>query len=223
VTSADLARHVAMVRRLGGSIVALEDLVDGLVAGSDVDGMVAITFDDALAGVHDHALAVLADLDVAATVFAVSGRLGSNPQWWPGAGPLMSADQLTAWCDRGRSVGIHTRDHVSLPDLTRHHLEDQILGCVADLTEIGLRPTPIIAYPFGHHDPTVRTAAAEAGMIAGFTFLNGRITGAEDRFRLPRITMGRHSTGGRFAYHLLRSAGSWPDHQADIVLDGGPS
>ncbi|MDP9020793.1 MAG: hypothetical protein M3N25_08325, partial [Actinomycetota bacterium] len=58
------------------------------------------------------------------------------------------------------------------------------------------------------------------GYRAGYSFLNGRITAGLDRYRLPRITMGRGQGRPRLAYHLVRSSRSWPDTQSDAV--GGP-
>jgi hypothetical protein len=63
----------------------------------------------------------------------------------------------------------------------------------------------------------VRRAAGDAGYRAAFTFLNGRIDGRHDPFRLPRLTMGSHHSALRLAHHLGRPATSWPDTQLDAV------
>ncbi|HUF84538.1 MAG TPA: hypothetical protein VMQ81_08110, partial [Acidimicrobiia bacterium] len=72
-------------------------------------------------------------------------------------------------------------------------------------------------YPFGHHDDGVRAVARRVGYRAGFTFLNGRVEGGLDRYRLPRLTMYEGHTRAMLAYHLARPASSWPDHQVDRV------
>ena len=48
--------------------------------GGDTDPLGAIVFDDGLVGVHHHALPVVADLGLPATIFAVTEREGARSQ-----------------------------------------------------------------------------------------------------------------------------------------------
>ncbi len=175
-------------------------------------------FDDSLVGVHHHAMPILLDLGLPATVFAVSDALGSSPSWWPGAGDVMTAAQLLEMAELGFGVASHTRSHPSLPTLGRSRLGDELGGSRRALEDLVSGPVDLFAYPYGHHDPTVRLAVAEAGYRAGYSFLNGRLTAGLDRYRLPRLNMWSGQGRARLAYHLARPPASWPDTQLETVL-----
>lgn len=221
VDQRSLRNHVIQLRRLGFRVVPLGTLVDALAAGDDATNMVAITFDDALVGVFDLAAPILAELDAPATVFVVSDAIGESPAWWPGSQPVMSDSSLDALASAGWTIGAHTRTHPSLPKLDAVAVRDEIDGCRRALQDRFGVPVDHLAYPFGHFDPTATIAARDAGFTAAFTFLNGRVAATDDRYRLPRLTMGTHMTGLRLGYHAARTSQSWPNHQLDEVLGDG--
>jgi peptidoglycan/xylan/chitin deacetylase (PgdA/CDA1 family) len=216
-----LRRQLQWVRDSGLRFVDLLELSQRVAAGRDVDGLVAVCFDDSLAGVHHHAMPVLIDLGVPATVFAVSAALGGDPAWWPGATRVMTRGEVEEWVAAGLQVGSHTRSHASLPALDGAGLTDEVKGSRAELEDLIQAPVPIFAYPFGHYDPRVREQVVEAGYLCAYTFLNGRITTGDDTFRLPRLNMWSGHRRARLAYHLARSPLSWPPHQFPEVLAGG--
>lgn len=218
VTAAQLAGHIKMLRRLGIEIISLSSLLDRLDAGGAHGPTAVITFDDALGGVAEYGLPVLEAHGVPATIFAVSDRLGVPPEWWLDARSTMSPDLLVRAVDRGFDVAAHTCQHPSLPSLGPDELTDELVRCRRDLEAITGHVVDVVAYPFGHHDAAVRDAVRRTGYRAAVTFLNGRIGPDVDRLRLPRLTMGPHMTTPRLAYHVLRPADSWPDHQLDDVL-----
>lgn len=217
VTAAALRAHIRLLRALGMRIVALRELHDRVLDGRSTDGLAVLTFDDGLVGVHRHALPVLTEEAVPATVFAVSSAWGAEPPWWPGSARTLTGDELRDVLVAGVGVEAHTRTHPSLPGLDDARLERELRGCRDELETLCGAPVRALAYPGGHHDPRVRSAARAAGFTTGFTFLNGRLVGTEDPFRLPRLTMTAASSRARLAYHLARPAGSWPDHQSNAV------
>lgn len=217
VTATQLAGHLRLAQQGGGRFVSLSSLVDALLGGQDVTGQVAVVFDDALVGVHHHALPVLAEMGVPATVFAVTAHVGTTPPWWPGSARTMTRDELAESVATGCELGAHTRNHPSLPSLPDNELTDELGGGRAWLEDLAGRRLDLLAYPFGHHDARVRDAALALGFRAGFTFLNGRLVDGLDRFKLPRLTMHAGHTRPRLAFHLARSSDSWPDHQRDAL------
>ena len=220
VTAEALRRHVRLIRRFGLAIVPLEVITHAVLAGRSTDGMAALTFDDGLVGVHEHAVDVLADEDAPATLCAVSGAWGQRPAWWPGARRVMTKIEATEVLAAGWDLQAHTHTHRSLPTLADAELATELRTCRAELEDFAGQATTVLAYPDGHHDLRVRAATQAAGFVAGFTFLNGRLTGRENVFRLPRLGMTAGHTPLRLAYHLARSARSWPDHQLASVLGG---
>jgi len=212
-----LRSHVATLRRFGFEIVPLPEMMDRWLGGDSVDRMAALTFDDALEGVWRFGAPALADLDAPATVFVVSGAPGGPPAWWPESGPVMTNDALLELASIDWTIGAHSATHGSLPTMGLDALVEEVAGCRDRLVERGFVAPDLFAYPFGHYDSTVVDALHDAGFRAGFSFLNGRLHGDLDPFRIPRLTMGVHSTPSRLAYHLLREADSWPDHQLAAV------
>lgn len=207
--------------RLGYRFVDLSALIQAWLTGAPVDGLAAVVFDDGLVGVHRHALPVLSDLSVPATVFTVTEAMGSSPPWWRGADRVMTPGELCEVAGAGVRIASHTRRHPSLPGLSADLLRDELAGARTLLEDLTQSPVRLMAYPFGHHDARVREAAGDAGYLAGFSFLNGRITAGLDRYRLPRLNMGSGQGTARLAYHLVRPARSWPDTQAESVPAAG--
>jgi len=218
VSADQLAQQLQLLRSAGLRIVPLTSIVDALEAGREVDDLAAVTFDDALIGVAELAVPVLQRLAVPATVFAVARRLGAEPDWTDGYQRTLSEAEL---CDLaglpGIAIGSHASTHRSLPTLDDRELEQELRGGRTFLEDLVGQPVDLLAYPFGHHDERVRRAAVVAGFRAGFTFLNGRCEHGQDRFRLPRLTMGAHLGRLRLAYHVGRDAASWPDTQPTDV------
>ncbi|HEX2063500.1 MAG TPA: polysaccharide deacetylase family protein, partial [Acidimicrobiales bacterium] len=226
VSPRQLRAQLTAARAWGLRFVDLAELTEAVASGEDLDGMAAVVFDDSLAGVHHHALPVLLDLGVPATVFAVSDALGTSPPWWPGAARVMTRAELEEMAALGFRVASHTRTHPSLPPLGARRQADELAGSRAALEDVTGGPVELFAYPYGHYDPGVRAAVADAGYRAGYSFLNGRITAGMDRFRLPRLNMWPGQGPARLAYHVARPPASWPCPEPDTVLHrdekGGP-
>jgi peptidoglycan/xylan/chitin deacetylase (PgdA/CDA1 family) len=194
----------------GLRFIDLHDLVEAFVSGKPLDGLAAIAFDDGLVGVHRHALPILVELGLPATVFAVSDALGATPPWWGGADRLMTRAELLEVSQAGFRVASHTRTHPRLPRLEEKALREEVAGSRAGLEDLAGAPVDLLAYPFGDSDARVQGMAADVGYRAGFSFQNGRVTAASTRFRLPRLNMWNGQRRTRLAYHLVRPPASWP-------------
>ena len=216
VTARQLRSHVRLLRRLGFTLVTVGDLTADLERAAS-ERLAALTFDDALLGVAEVAQPILSELSVPATVFATTGDPGSQPSWWPGARATLASHELAGLAEAGIEIGSHSVTHRSLATLDDDALHHELTASRCWLQQITGQPVDVFAYPSGHHDGRVRAALASAGYRAACTFLNGRVEGGDDPMRLPRLTMGAHSTAPRLAYHLLRRPSSWPAHQVDTV------
>lgn len=216
VRAGTFERHLRALREAGYAFVDLDDLVGMHGDGRPLDGLAAVTFDDALDGVHRHALPVLARMHVPATVFAVASSAGELPPWWPSSGPVMAPEALRELHEAGVRIGCHTATHRSLPTLHAGELEQEICCARSALEDVLGAAVDLFAYPFGDFDRAVVAMVERAGYRAAVTFHNGRVTHATDRLRLPRFTMGEHHGRLRLRYHLARPQSSWPPHESDI-------
>lgn len=217
VSPARLRRQLLAAKACGLRFVELSMLVDVLAAGRDPEGMTAVTFDDALTGVHRHALPLLADMGIPATVFAVSDAFGTSPSWWPGAARVMTTTEMSELTAAGWTVGSHGRTHCSLIELRGEALTEEVEGSRLALEDIVQQPVDLFAYPYGHHDPVVREAVAGAGYRGAFSFLNGRVLPSYDLYRLPRLNMHWELGSLRLARQVARAPAQWPETQLAIV------
>ena len=223
VSGRQLRDHIATLRRLGLRIVPLTEIVARLQRGEPVDDLAALTFDDALVGVHHVALEILTEAAAPATIFVVADGINVSPSWWPGAQRTMTTGELDEAMRAGVSLEAHSSQHRSLPRSSAADLAEDLAHCRRVLADDLGSNAELLAYPFGHHDGRVRDAARACGYRAAFTFLNGRAQPGDDLFKLARLTATRTMSRITLARHLARLPHDWHGHQADVVLDGGPS
>jgi peptidoglycan/xylan/chitin deacetylase (PgdA/CDA1 family) len=217
VSPGRLREQLLTLAGFGLRYVPLAELLGRLEAGIPADGLASVVFDDGLVGVHHHALPVLAELGLPATVFVVADRLGTDPPWWSGAARTMTAREVAEVAEAGMAIESHTLSHPSLPSLGARALTEELRASKARLEELVQEEVSVIAYPFGHFDDRVCKTAAETGYRAGFSFLNGRVTLGQDPFRYPRLNMWSGQRRWRLAYHVARPPESWPPTQVKQV------
>jgi peptidoglycan/xylan/chitin deacetylase (PgdA/CDA1 family) len=182
--------HVARSRR----IVAPED-VPGLVdrRGRLPRGTAAVTFDDGLSGVAEHAAPVLESLGIPSIVFVVAETIAPTQRsvdWVddaPAGPPLrtLSADDIRSLAQGGMRIGSHSWAHRHLPDLTEEEVRADLLDSRTLLEDVIGGPVRQLAYPRGQHAPHVRRAAESAGYEAAFTLPETRETIGP--FAIPRV------------------------------------
>lgn len=219
VTPGRFRAQIERIRSIGGTFVALDDLIDRWSAGDRVDGLVAVTFDDTLVGIHEHAAPLLDARSIPATIFVVTQALGARPGWWPGSRRAMTDGELAEVLALDIHLESHTRTHPSLTEVDDARLRDELDGSRRDLLERTGRLPRYLAYPNGHFDRRVRAAAAAAGFEASFTFRNGHVVPGLDPHRLPRLTMGEWHTAPKLTFDIVRTPASREDHQVDAVRD----
>lgn len=196
-------------------VVPLADLgVDG-----ERDRRVALTFDDGLSGLHEHALPLLRRYRLPATVFVVTRTLlgaGGEVDWVddPPAWPLrtMTRDQLLDLLDAGVDVQSHSHAHADLTTLDDAAcLEDLRLSrqVLADTLGTEIRH---VAYPRGRHDDRVRAHAAAAGYEAGYALPEG--PEPPGRFAVPRVGVHGHNGLGTLRLKTLSAYASVRHHRA---------
>lgn len=210
MTPGQLRSQLRWAVEWGLRFVDLPELVEALVTGRSLDGLAAIAFDDGLVGVHRHAVPVLTELGLPATVFAVSDALGASPPWWKGADRMMTRAELLEVGQAGLRIASHSRTHPRLPRLDTAALRREVAGSRTALEDLAGTPVDLLAYPFGDTDARVEELAAEVGYRAGFSFQNGRVTVGSAPYRLPRLNMWKGQRRARLAYHLARPPSSWP-------------
>lgn len=122
---------------------------------------VVLTFDDAWADNHTHALGPLTRHRLPAILYVPSRLLGA-----PG---YMTVAQLREMDSAGVRVGAHSRTHPDLRSCGAAELESEIRGSREDLEDLLGKPVTSFAYPTGLLDDRVRAAVAAAGFGSAIT------------------------------------------------------
>lgn len=180
-----LARHRA--------VVDLEEAAGKVDArGRLPSGLCAITFDDGLRSVFEHALPALVDFGLPATVFLVAATLSPETQpvdWMDelprGGLATLTLEQIQEMAGHGVRFGSHSYSHRDLTTLG----EDECFTDLSDskqlLEDVLGRPVPLLAYPRGLHDEAVRKAAQRAGFTHAFG--TARRRPSPTRWGIPRM------------------------------------
>jgi peptidoglycan/xylan/chitin deacetylase (PgdA/CDA1 family) len=189
----------------GYRFARLRDVLAAAAAGEPVDARTAVvTFDDGYASVHRHAMPVLRDLGVPATVFVVTAYVGSaDPfpfdRWARGAGGAAAeASRPLTWdeCEELEASGVveigsHTHTHADFrgrPDA----LHDDVARSLDVLGDrLGGGPWPF-AFPFGDVDsgfatPELGAAVRRAGATCALTTAIRVVRPGDDPFAWGRL------------------------------------
>lgn len=228
VTPARFEEQVRALDAAGVHWIGVHDLLDHLDGQPLPPRSVALTFDDAYAGLLDTAVPLLRSLGIPATVLPVTARMGGDNRWDVERGatslPLLTVDQLGEMAAGGWSIGVHTRTHAHLVRLDRRRLHEELHGALEDLRATGLPVVPVVAYPYGEHDVRVRRAARQAGYVAGFGLDGARLTSPRQRLAIPRYEVTRGTTAAELVAWVLgrpRRSRAWIEREARWAVRSG--
>ncbi|MCL6647825.1 MAG: polysaccharide deacetylase family protein [Chloroflexi bacterium] len=186
---AQFRQQVRALQRAGIRGVSLGEALDqqGRAAGR----LVALTFDDGFADFATAAWPVLREAGFGATVFLVTGRLGSDNAWpgqprWAPRLPLLSRGEVRRLAREGVEFGSHTVSHLCLAEAPPDVAATELALSRQAIEAATGAPCRFFAYPYGLVTPTLRLQVAEYYSAAVTTEL--RLAGpADDRYLLPRI------------------------------------
>jgi peptidoglycan/xylan/chitin deacetylase (PgdA/CDA1 family) len=154
-------------------------------------GSVAISFDDGFGNLADHALPVLEQYHLPATIFVVSRYCGKMNNWpsQPAGGvpqlPLLSWQELST-LPKLISIGAHTATHPDLSRLAAAECEREMSECNNEIEQRLSRRAPWLAYPYGTSSQLVRSLAGRKFELAVGTSLQF-LSAQSHRLDLPRI------------------------------------
>jgi peptidoglycan/xylan/chitin deacetylase (PgdA/CDA1 family) len=163
---------------------------------------ILLTFDDCYSNFLSSAMPILQRYKIKAMVFPVSRLVGGHDIWnTPSGAPklqLLDAAELLHVQSEGTSIGLHSRTHPRLTELSDSDLIAEIEGAREDLTAMGLKPLPILAYPYGDFNERVKKTAQNCGIEAALTVYPGIVQERGDLFQIPRIEILPTESGPKF-------------------------
>jgi peptidoglycan/xylan/chitin deacetylase (PgdA/CDA1 family) len=206
VSQAEFARHMWTLRKFGIRGVTLTEGVNRLQAGN-LGKFVSITFDDGYRDNLRYALPVLQECRFGATCYIVSERLGSYNEWdaeFLGVQkPLMSAVEIQSWLAGGMEIGSHTRSHPSLDLLPETEAIDQLVGSREALAKLSGHPITHFCYPYGKYNDQTPLLVKRAGYSTAATTHPGCLGFGDDRYRIPRISLGAYTHTSKLVAKVL--------------------
>jgi peptidoglycan/xylan/chitin deacetylase (PgdA/CDA1 family) len=172
-------------------VISLEEACRRLQSAQDLACTVVLTFDDGHRDFLTAAAPVLQEHRFTATLFVVTGRLGSTGRWSKShkKSALLTRDELCELRAKGFHLGSHTVTHADLRTLDDATLERELADSRTAIAEMGETFFPF-AYPGGtftqRERDAVERAGYDCGVIVGGRWGNGPET---DRFLLKREPM----------------------------------
>lgn len=181
------SEEMAALVRSGHHTISQRQLYAAMFAGGRLPPRpVMITADDGYEDDATQMLPVLRRLNLEATFYIVSGRIGQ-----PG---FVNAEELRRLERAGMDIGAHTRTHADLTQLPPRRAREEIAGSARDLRHIVGAPVPWFAYPFGAVNPEVVRMVEAAGFALATTTRGGARELPSAPLQLPRLEVGREMT-----------------------------
>ncbi|MCD2196100.1 polysaccharide deacetylase family protein [Actinomycetospora endophytica] len=205
--------HLAFLADRGYRTATLSDLVEWRLGATPIpDRTVVITFDDGFADFHTHALPALERHGMTATLYVVTGYVGSTSEWLRSDGegdrPILSWEQLEEIAAQGVECASHTHTHPQLDVMPHAQMRAELTRSRQVLEDRLQRAVRSFAYPYGYHSSGVRTAAEAAGYRSACAVADLVSGDDDDRYAIPRLTV---------------PAGTDPDGLAALLVQGPPS
>ena len=203
ITVAHFTEQMAYLHDHGYQSIALDDVPLAVGDHSSWTKPVAITFDDGYQDTFTHALPILREQGLSATVMLVSDRIGGHNTWDQGktaSTPLLSIHEIHALAGAGITFGAHTARHPSLPDVSLEVVRQELAGSKTKLEALLGHEVSTLAYPYGRTTPEICRLAEEVGYSAAF----GVDQHAHSLFNFSRIDAARYP-GATLVWQLKMS------------------
>ncbi|MGP2437442.1 polysaccharide deacetylase family protein [Streptomyces sp. JW3] len=200
VSPAAFAEQMAVVADLGRTPVTTAELAAAWRTGRPLPARpLLITFDDGYAGVHRHALPVLAGHGFPATLFVSTGWLRGPYDTGGAPDTMLDWGQVRELVAAGVEIGGHSHTHPQLDQVHTGDLRHELIHCKEIITDqLGAAPVSF-AYPYGYSDRRVRTAVRETGYAQALAVGNALARRAQGPYALRRVTVRRTTGAAEFA------------------------
>lgn len=208
------AAHMAYLHEHRYTPITVTQFVNALAQGVDTlpARPVVLTFDDGFADFFTSALSILKRYSFTATLYVVTGYIGSTSKWLlhegENARPMLTWEQLTQINDAGIECGAHSHYHPQLDTLPLSMARDEIMKC-KDLLETNLKQrVSSFAYPYGYHSTTIKQLVREAGYQSACAVKYEMSSVNADRFALARLIVRADTHLDTFSALLMGDSSS---------------
>ena len=175
----EFKKQMQYLHNEGYHSITLDELYDYVTKGTELpDKPVLITFDDGYIDNYQHAMPILKEYNMKATLFMISGSVGENR--------FVALEQLKEMQANGIDIQSHTVNHKDLRHMSLQQARDELVSSKAVLEDSMKHPVRYIAYPGGFTNKDIDTIAEESGYRMAFNVKAGNVQPGQDLFNLPR-------------------------------------
>ena len=210
-TSPDVfARHMNHLREGGYKPVDLNTAARMINSGTCSQNSVVITFDDGFRDFYTHALPILQEHQFPATMFVVSGFVGSQPTSFEDK-EFMSWGEMREIESLGITIGSHTVSHPRLHSLPWKDIERELKESKQSIEDRLGQPVSSFSHPYAFPEQDgiflkqLRQYMEAAGYDHGVTTVIGGISRHSDRYFLPRLPSNEYDDDELFQAKLKGS------------------
>ena len=175
----EFKKQMQYLHNEGYHSITLDEVYDYVTKGTELpDKPVLITFDDGYIDNYQHAMPILKEYNMKATLFMISGSVGENR--------FVGLEQLKEMQANGIDIQSHTVNHKDLRHMSLQQARDELVSSKAVLEDSMKHPVRYIAYPGGFTNKDIDTIAEESGYRMAFNVKAGNVQPGQDLFNLPR-------------------------------------
>ncbi|HCC00902.1 MAG TPA: hypothetical protein DEP42_06795 [Ruminococcaceae bacterium] len=161
VPTAQFAAQMAWLKSNGYTTLSMEEVYAHLSTHTALpDKAVVVTLDDGYFDNYTHAYPILKQNKQKATVFMISGKIGTSN--------YMVASQLKEMSQNGIEIQDHTVSHGHLSKMSYAQQVAELRNSKTTLEKIIGRPVNFVAYPYGDYDQNTLQATKEVGYKMAF-------------------------------------------------------
>jgi peptidoglycan/xylan/chitin deacetylase (PgdA/CDA1 family) len=193
VTPGEFAAQMDCLAARGYHPVTALDLARGLAADDLPARPVVLTFDDAYTDFESAVMPVLQARGFPATLYVPTAYVGGTASWLADCNedqrPILSWQAIRDVAAAGIEVASHSHSHPQLDRVPLRVVRDEVRRSRQLLEDQLGTPVAGFAYPFGYWNQGVRSAVAAAGYSYACAVGELVVSGTDDPWTLPRLTV----------------------------------
>lgn len=197
VSPENFKKQMQYLKDNGYFTMTMDEFYDYYKNGAKIpEKSVLITFDDGYEDNYTNALPVIKDLGLNATVFMISGSIGTKG--------YMTAEQVKEMDKSGFEVQSHTVTHSKLSELTYEKQVKELADSKATLEKLLNKKIEFIAYPESKFNDDTKKACKETNYKIGFNLSGGAGDPKDAAYNVDRTYISGAYTMDQFKNKLVK-------------------
>lgn len=213
------ADQMAYLQRSNYSPLTVTQLVHTIQQKSPLpERPIVITFDDGFTDFYTHALPILQQYNLTATLYITTAFVNTTSKWLESEGegmrPLLTWEQINEIHAAGIECGAHSHTHPQLDMVSLAKAREEVVTCKKILEDHLQEEVSSFAYPYGYYTTAVKQAVQKAGYTSACAVKFTLSSEKTDPFALARLKVSS-DTSVQMLEELLTTG---PDAMTALML-----